>query len=583
MRRLLVVAGAIASALGLLSYAQAPPRAATVAPTASRHLSRPPRANWQVLGAARNRPTFYRPAGVAVDRRGRVYVSDSGNFRVVKLSRSGKILAVWGRRGSGPGAFGVGYDGLGPGDVALGPNGLVYVDDPGNRRIEVFSPTGRLRAVWHPGLPEPLRLAVDPTGNVFAAPPDGEVVKLSPRGEIVARWPIENDRHGGIVARDVALDGRGAVYVAASWLDSSHPGVVYRLFVQKFSLAGQRLASWDGVGGFLAAKPDGTLYVGNDTSLEVLDATGRAVGRWGPPRFAMVAAVALDARGNVYVADASANRVLELSAAGRALRQWGVGGTERGRFVAPRSIAVGRRGEIYVADSFFGPPVRIQRLSATGRSLAAWTGGIDRGLGVDGAGNVYVLAYPGRTVIRKYTPAGRLAAEWPLAGASSITARSGDVYVLADCSGVCVDTVRRGRVVRSWKLPPSVRATGDEPIAADARGSVYIAVMLGANSSAIYKASPRAASAFTIRRLAAPSSTVAGIAVDRQGKLHVSSADADRIERLSPRGKLLAAWARRGSAPGQFHRPAGVAVDARGNVYVADWGNSRIQKLAPAR
>ena len=49
---------------------------------------------------------------------------------------------------------------------------------------------------------------------------------------------------------------------------------------------------------------------------------------------------------------------------------------------------------------------------------------------------------------------------------------------------------------------------------------------------------------------------------------------------LSPNGRLLATWARRGSAPGQFHRPAGVAVDARGNAYVSDTGNSRIQVLA---
>src|SRR5207253_11268183 len=39
---------------------------------------------WQVLGAARTLPTLYRPAGLALDARGDLYVADSGNFPVVE-------------------------------------------------------------------------------------------------------------------------------------------------------------------------------------------------------------------------------------------------------------------------------------------------------------------------------------------------------------------------------------------------------------------------------------------------------------------------------------------------------------------
>jgi DNA-binding beta-propeller fold protein YncE len=73
-----------------------------------------------------------------------------------------------------------------------------------------------------------------------------------------------------------------------------------------------------------------------------------------------------------------------------------------------------------------------------------------------------------------------------------------------------------------------------------------------------------------------------GVAVDdARGRLFVSDWRNDRVQELDLDGRFVGSFGRPGSAPGEFNRPAGIAVDADGNVAVADWGNDRVQVLAP--
>jgi DNA-binding beta-propeller fold protein YncE len=539
-----------------------------------------------VLGAAGRGPTFYRPAGVGVDGRGNVYLSDAGDFRIVKLSRSGKALAAWGRSGSGPGAFGStktcsACEPLGPGALAVTRRGVVYVDDPANGRIEAFSSGGRLLAAWKTGLAEPLSLAVDGRGHLVAAEHGTQVVTFSATGKILARRQVEEGGRDGITVESVAVDAHANVYAAAWWPDSSHPLYQQHWFVEKLSPTGERLASWQDVGGALAVGADGRVYVGSGGRLDVLDPTGRLVAHWGRGRFTSIAGISLDGRGRLYVADDESNRVLELSAGGAALRRWGAGGTGPGRFVAPWDIAVSGNGDLYV-DDVRSQPTTIQRLSATGRPRAHWAAPVEHGMGVDRRGNVYVLAYPGHATLREYTPNGRLAAEWPLdRPASRLTADGrGDVYLLSDCSSPCVEKLRAGHVVGSWTLPLDAKVVTDGPMTVDANGNVFATELLPDLTYGLVKIAPGLQpEEASITRVGARSwSRVTGLAADGLGSVYVVEAQHDRVQKVSATGRLVATFGRPGSRPGMFHEPGGVALDAAGSIYVTDSGNSRVQK-----
>ncbi len=121
-------------------------------------------------GAAGSAPgSFDHPGAVAVDGAGEIYVADTQNNRVVKLSPAGTVIAEWGSRGSGDGRF------HSPDGIALDGAGNVYVLDGENNRVEVFSGDGRFLAKWGnrgpgPGqFSQPAALAVGCEGSVYVA------------------------------------------------------------------------------------------------------------------------------------------------------------------------------------------------------------------------------------------------------------------------------------------------------------------------------------------------------------------------------------------------------------------------------
>lgn len=94
-----------------------------------------------VAGAGRN--TFDGPADVAVAPNGDVFVADGhGNDRVVKFSKDGDFLMEWGREGTGPGEFNE------PHSLAFDSRGRLFVGDRLNERIQVFDQNGRYLTEW---------------------------------------------------------------------------------------------------------------------------------------------------------------------------------------------------------------------------------------------------------------------------------------------------------------------------------------------------------------------------------------------------------------------------------------------------
>jgi len=89
---------------------------------------------------------FNAPTDVAVAANGDIIVSDGHggktNARIVKFTSDGKFITAWGKRGSGPGEFGVNHS------VAIDSTGRIYVADRSNNRVEIFSPDGAFLTEW---------------------------------------------------------------------------------------------------------------------------------------------------------------------------------------------------------------------------------------------------------------------------------------------------------------------------------------------------------------------------------------------------------------------------------------------------
>ena len=111
------------------------------------------------------------PSGLAVDRANkRVYVADSAKHQVFCFSsEDGTAIRTIGARGSEPGEFNF------PTNVAVGPNGRVYVSDTLNFRVQIFDAEGRFVKTFgalgdEPGrLNRPKGIGVDSDGHIYVA------------------------------------------------------------------------------------------------------------------------------------------------------------------------------------------------------------------------------------------------------------------------------------------------------------------------------------------------------------------------------------------------------------------------------
>jgi DNA-binding beta-propeller fold protein YncE len=151
------------------------------------------------------------PTGLTIGPDGNVYVTDRSQ-RVTVISPGGKVLRRWGKPGSKPGEFKfIGSDSRAPADIdgkiTVGPDGMVYVSDSGNARVQVLTPGGRfVRQFGSYGTGKgqflhPFDLVVDGAGNVYVVEGVTETLaKFSPEGRVI--WTI-----GGSAATDPDLSG----------------------------------------------------------------------------------------------------------------------------------------------------------------------------------------------------------------------------------------------------------------------------------------------------------------------------------------------------------------------------------------
>lgn len=298
---------------------------------------------------------------------------------------SGNLLQTFGAPGSGPGQF------KEPRAMEVGPDGLVYVMDSGNGRVQVFNrdgvfqyPIGRARqgAADNEGLESqyggPCGLGLAPNGDVLVADTwNHRLVRYDSAGGFLGALTLSPATGGGFWGpRDVAVAPNGNIYVA----DTGNARICVLdaegRFLRAFGARGSRP-------GYLI-EPVGVAVHGErvfvaDTGnkrIQIFDLDGEAleswpVSGWRAPEFIdpntnetneMVSAVepyiAVDASGNVYIPEYNENLIHQYAPDGRSVRQWGQGRGIR----HPTGIATDADGLVFVADKGNNRILKFQRM-----------------------------------------------------------------------------------------------------------------------------------------------------------------------------------------------------------------------------
>ncbi|HEX9990971.1 MAG TPA: flippase activity-associated protein Agl23 [Chloroflexia bacterium] len=231
------------------------------------------------------------PGGIAADKAGNIYVADTWNHRIQKFDATGKFVTQWGSYTSLGDAAAAGDPAVntkfwGPRGIALDAGGNVYVTDTGNKRVMIFDGNGKyLRQIAsgmspekiasaypfnQPGeMNEPIGIAVDGSGAVYVADTNNRrIQKFDAAGKFVAQWPVggTNWDAGPYLEPFLALDSAGNLYVAAPTGRK----------ILKFNATGQPLAEKSAQGAVSLKTPTG-VTVAADGSVYVVDVGSNGV------------------------------------------------------------------------------------------------------------------------------------------------------------------------------------------------------------------------------------------------------------------------------------------------------------------
>jgi hypothetical protein len=584
-----------------------------------------------------NEARFGTPAGVAKDSLGNIYVADPLNHTIRKLAVDGVISTVAGETGVSGTADGTGFAARfkSPYGIAVDSVGNLFVADTGNHTVRKISPLGVVTtfagAAGVSGSTDgdgpvarfntPYGVMIDGSDNIYVADTGNDTIrKITPAGQVTtfagkAGVSGAVDKTGTAATfthpRSLAMDSQGNIYVA----DTDNE------LIRKISpdaavttLAGKAHNS---------GSSDGT----NDTA-----------------RFNTPYGVTVDSEDNIFVADTVNDTIREITplgvvttpegSAGGAGSVDGVGGVAR--FSSPTGILAINGTDLIVAD-FSNSSIRKILAGAVVTTVAGVAGGpgskdgsaqkalfnFPAGVAVDTGGNVYV-ADEQSDAIRKITPLGDVST---FAGALGVAGTNDDVGTAAKFSrplGVAFDpagnlvvadagnnTIRRitaGGMVSTLAGSPGVSGTNDGvgsnaqfnspfSVAVDAQTNIYVADTF---NHAIRKITPGGlvtTLAGTIGTqgtnngtgVAAQFAFPEGIAVDPDGNIFVADDADSTVRKITPDGVVttfVGGVNKTGFTDGvgtdaRFNFPFGLAIDANRNLYVADTANQIIRKVTP--
>ena len=300
-----------------------------------------------VLGALGPSGSFSGPHDMAVDDEGMLYVADSDNHRIVKLSPDGQVLDTWDStwwrdvENWKPGCLDAADQPLSladgefcePWGVTVGPDGNVYVADTWNHRIQVFTPEGEFLGKFgifgqsgssvssNPSqFYGPRDVAVDSNGNIYVADTGNKRIQVFNED---LNYSHSFGGPGIIEGRldepvGLAIGPDNSIYVADTWNNR----------IQVFSPAGAYLREWPIVGWdsqsvshkpYIATDSAGRVFVTDPEGARVLvfDDQGEpltVLGGLGSTLFNLPTGVVVDQDGRLWVSDAANQRLLRFPA-----------------------------------------------------------------------------------------------------------------------------------------------------------------------------------------------------------------------------------------------------------------------------
>ncbi len=595
---------------------------------------------------------FSSPQGVAVDSAGNLFVADTGNHTIRRITPARVVTTIAGSAGQPGSADGAGatarFDR--PNDVVVDGGENLYVADTGNHTIRRISPSGVVTTLagdpGHTGFADgtgsaalfskPAALALSTTGDLFVADYGNNAVRKIMLSGVVTT--LIDSSSGVSGPRCIVVDAAGNVIVGTA-------SRLYRIAPTGglTPLAGGGYGVDDGVGsaaGFehltgLAIDGTGVLWAADASNIRRITPDGvvtttaysdQNFGRLGDarsdPQFGPPVGLAIDTSGNLYFADI-ANTVHRMQAGSLAATML-AGCPGQGNYVF-QHLTLDRPGNLYV--SVGGPPsAGLQSISPTGVVSPVAGGGpfpyangtgsaasfyeID-GIAAGPEGNLYVtdsfyhqvrkITTPGGVVTTLATNVGAL--NWILGGSMSVAADdSGNVYVAVWQHHIIQKITATGVVstfAGSYDQSGAADGTGggarfNNPYALTADLADNLYVLDQGNAGSVRKISPAGvvttvATGLTLTiepALLPPLSSYAqitvdsprSIALDRAGSIYLTYYYSHVIRRLSPSGTITTiggAVGEPGSADGtggaaRFDGPGDIALDYNGTIYVID-------------